>query len=141
MLNDNFHEIAPCTFNYEQNTTRSFAFSDLLLKALLPLRPIDVRSFDALKKLFTDTLTYRIHRLVHLITNHTDVFYYKFSYIGQRSLFLYPGNRPFGVTHADDLQYTFNAFRSGPTLILPGDPDEFMVERMTRIYESFALTG
>lgn len=128
----------PCLFNYEQNTARSRAFSDLLKQTFLPLDPIDVRSFDPLKKIFSDLFGYDSHRFVHHITEHTPVYYYKFSYVGSRSRFLYPGTKPFGVNHGDDLQYTFN-FGSNP--ILPSDPENFMVERMTRIYESFATTG
>lgn len=137
-LNEDFYDVAPCLFNYEQNTPRSRAFSDLLKQTLLPLHPIDVRSFDALKKIFNDGLGYSTHRFVHHVTNFTEVFYYKFSYIGTRSLFLYPGTSPFGVNHGDDLQYPFNA---GPTLFPDDAPERFMVERMTKIYESFALTG
>lgn len=136
-LNQNVYDVAPCIFNYEQNTARSRAFSDLLKQTLLPLDPIDVRSFDPLKKIFSDGLGYNSHRFVHHITNDTNVFYYKFSYIGRRSLFLYPGTRPLDVNHGDGLQYPLTA---GPTLILPGDPLYSMVNRMTRIYESFALT-
>lgn len=137
-LNENFHDVAPCIFNYEQNTEKSRAFSDLLKQTLLPLHPIDVRSFDALKKIFSDGLGYRTHRFVHHITNFTEVFSYKFSYIGTRSLFSYPGNNPFGVNHGDDLQYPFNA---GPSLFPENATEHFMVERMTKIYESFALRG
>ncbi len=137
-LNQDFYGVAPCVFGYEQSTDRSRAFSDLLRQTFLPLQPIDVRSFDPLKKIFSDRIGYNTHRFVHHVTDYVDVFYYKFSYIGRRSLFQYPGTRPFGVNHGDDLQYPFNA---GPELILPGDPEHFMVERMTRIYESFASTG
>lgn len=146
-LNQNFYEVSPCIFNYEQNTARSRAFSDLLRQTLLPLDPIDERSFDALTKMYSDGTGYNTHRFVHYITDYVNVFYYKFSYIGRRSLFLYPGTRPFGVCHGDDLQYIFDlgdlesTFTSDPTLILPGDPENFMVERMTRIFEHFAYTG
>lgn len=145
-LNRNFYEVSPCIFNYERNTARSKSFSDLLRQTLLPLDPIDVRSFDALAKMYSDGTGYNSHRFVHYITDYVNVFYYKFSYIGRRSLFLYPETKPYGVCHGDDQQYIFDlgdlqAPYSGPTLIIPEDPENFMVERMTRIFENFASTG
>lgn len=143
MLNDNFNELAPICFFYERNSSKSIEISETIRSAFLPLDTIDVRSFNGLNNLFGDSLIgYGIHRFIHLITNLTDVYYYKFSYIGRFSVFQYPHvGRPFGVHHADDLQYPFYVDFITPTMIQPSDPENFMVERMTKIYEHFAATG
>lgn len=42
-----------------------------------------------------------------------------------------------GVNHGDDLQYPFFT----GAVIKETDPENFMVLRMTKIFEHFALTG
>lgn len=81
-----------------------------------------------------------MHRFVHLISNFTDVYYYKFKYIGRFSVFLYPHDKPYGVHHADDLQYVIYADQT-KDLIKRTDPEDITIERMTRIWEQFARTG
>lgn len=128
-------------FNYEENTAKSRAISHALREAYFVFDDIDVRSFHPLGHLFADSrIGYAVHRLVHLISNVTDVYYYKFSYVGRFSLFHYPQNSPYGVHHGDDPQYIFSVDYLSP-LILPTDPEHFMIERMTTIWESFAHTG
>lgn len=85
-----------------------------------------------------------VHRFVHFISNVTDVYYYKFSFIGRYSLFKYPHDRPYGVQHADDNDVLhvicmLNDYIS--PLYQKTDPESFVVERMTRIYEQFAWYG
>jgi acetylcholinesterase len=69
-----------------------------------------------------------------------DVYYYKMSYVGRHSVFNYPRNFPYGMHHADDIQYVLNTWYVGPN-IDENDPDNFMVERMTRLWEQFAWYG
>lgn len=143
LMNDDFELIGPICFRYEENTEKSKAFSKKLRQTYLPLDIIDVRSFGGLGLLFGDSLIgYSVHRLVHLISNQTKVFYYKFSYIGRHSAFLYPHDKPYGTHHGDDTQYPFQdfTFRPGREIKL-SDPESFIVERMTKIFESFATTG
>lgn len=75
-----------------------------------------------------------------MISNYTKVFLYKFSYIGRYSVFYYPREKPFGMSHADDIQYVLDTWYVGPR-INESDPENIMVERMTRIWEKFALSG
>lgn len=137
-MNENFDEIAPHCFFYEKNTSKSRAIGRILRDLYLPFDTIDVRSFAGLNQLFSDSIIgYNVHKFAHLAANFTDVYYYKFSYVGRYSMFYYPHDKPFGVHHADDLQYAINAAYIGP-MIGPSDPENIMVERMTRIYEQFA---
>lgn len=102
---------------------------------------IDNRSFQGLNDLFADGLIgLGVHRFVQYVKEHIDVYYYKFSFVGRYSLFNYPKDKPYGVHHADDIQYIFNANYIGPT-ILKSDLESITVERMTRIWEQFAFSG
>lgn len=142
ILNERFNEIAPVCFIYERDTKKSTEISETLRSTYFPFDKIDNRSFNGLSDLFSDSMIgYGVHRFVHLISNVTDVFYYKFSFIGRYSVFNYPhDDKPFGMAHADDIQYPFYVDYVG-SKIMPTDPENFMVERMTRIYEHFAMTG
>lgn len=83
---------------------------------------------------------YGVHRLGHLLSNFTDVFYYQLSYIGRFSFYLHPHDKPYGVHHSDEMQYIMATAFVGPQIKL-SDPENLMVERFTRIIEQFSLTG
>ncbi|CRK87283.1 CLUMA_CG001085, isoform A [Clunio marinus] len=141
VLNENFYEFAPACFGYEANSEKSRRFSDALSKYYLPFSPIDVRSFGGLNQMISDGyIGWSVHRLVHLISDQVDVYYYKFSYVGRYSVFRYPRNQPYGIHHSDDIQYPFSVDYFGP-YFTEDDPESFMVDRMSKIYESFATTG
>ena len=131
--------MAPFCFYYEGNTNKS-RISKAIRDAYLPFDTIDIRSFNALTNLFGDAYVgYGIHQLIHLISNFTDVFYYKFTYVSRFSSFYYPKDLPYGVQHGDDMQYPLYTGLS--PVIQTSDPEHFMIERMTRIWEHFAYTG
>lgn len=135
--------MAPYCFGYEGGTHKSKAIS-AAIRSYLPFDNIDVRSMNHLTNLFGDVNTgYSQHLFVHRINQYIPVYYYKFSYVGRFSFFNYPRGKPYGVEHGDDLQYIFRL--NFPTdnfpLIEVTDPENFMVERMTRMYEHFANNG
>lgn len=134
--------MAPICFFFEGNDLVSAKEIGQKLKNFyLPFETIDIRSFNSLNNLFADsTIGNGVHRFVHYISNYTDVYYYKFSYIGRYSFFKYPQDKPYGVHHGDDLQYVFNSNMFGPLIEL-SDPENTMVQKMTRIIEQFARTG
>lgn len=134
-LNEKFETMGPQCFYYEKDTEKSKDMSRALRASYLPLDEIDVRSFNALNNLFGDSyIGYPVHRLVHFASNYTDVYYYKFSYVGTFSIFNYPHDKPYGVHHVDDLQYPFYVDYMGTQA-------DFMVDRMTKIWEHFAWNG
>ena len=141
LLNNKFSEIASNCFYFRGNgikTTEEIA--EILRKHYLPYNKIDITSFNSLHHLCADgSIGYAVHRFAHYASSFTDVYYYKFSYIGRFSNFLYPRNKPYGVHHGDDNQYVLSS-RSPPE-IKESDPENFMVERMTRIWEQFAKYG
>jgi acetylcholinesterase len=139
-FNDNFEEMAPYCFFYEHDTAKSKQISQTIRKQYFPFDTIDIRSFGTLNNLYADgMLGYAEHKFVHLVSPFTEVFYYKFSYVGRFSLFNYPSDKPYGVQHGDDVQYPF--YQNFWPLVKTTDPENFMVERMTKIYENFANTG
>lgn len=142
-LNEHFDEIAPTCFAFER--TKSYSekeISQILRKFYFPFATIDIRSRSNLHQIFTDSaINHRVHRFVHYISQLTTVYYYKITYVGRFSRFKYPRNLPYGVSHGDDLQYVFYPNIVGPNKILPSDPENIMVERMTRIWEQFAASG
>jgi acetylcholinesterase len=141
-LNENFAEFTSKCFFYDANGIQTREqMADSFKKLYFPYEKIDARSFNNLNHLCADgVIGYGVHRLVHYASNYTDVFYYKFSYIGRYSMFNYPHDKPYGVHHGDDMQYTISASYMAP-LINENDPENFMVERMTRIWEQFATKG
>lgn len=138
-LNEEFDDIAPSCFFFDPKNSTKMAGS--LRKAYLPYDTIDIRALNNLNQLFADgVIGYGVHRFVKYVSRFTDVYYYKFSFVGRFSLFKYPRDKPYGVHHADDIQYVFNASYVGPSITL-SDPESIMVERMTKIWEQFAATG
>lgn len=141
-LNDNWDRIAPTCFYFQGNEfTSTEEMSTILRESYFPYDFIDIRSFNGLNSLFADSIIgYGVHKFVHLVNAFIDVYYYKFSYVGESSFFEFPRNRPYGVHHGDDLQYLFNFAFQGVAIPLT-HPDSFVVERITRIYEQFAWFG
>ncbi|XP_037024082.1 esterase FE4-like [Bradysia coprophila] len=143
-LNDDFNEVGPYCFGYEGgNTPKSRAIS-AAIKNYLPFDVIDVRSVNALVHLFGDTFTgFGQHIFVHRINQYIPVYYYKFSYVGRFSFCNNPQEKPYGVEHGDDLQYIFhlNFLNNNFPIIEHSAPENFMVERMTRMFEHFADNG
>lgn len=83
---------------------------------------------------------YPVHRLVQLIWNKTNVYYYKSTFVGKYSEFYYPDDKPWGCEHEDDFSYIFNVPRNTPIFHID-DPENIMIERMTRFWANFVKTG
>jgi len=142
LLNENFTSIAPTCFFFNGTGNKTVdEVANILKNYYLPFEKIDKRAFNSMQLLIADgTIGYSVHRFVHYVSKFTDVYYYKFSFVGRFSIFNYPRDKPYGVHHIDDNQYLFYNFYLGP-LITESDPENFIVERMTRIWEQFARNG
>lgn len=139
-LNGDFANSAPRCFLYEEDSEKSRALSRSFRENYFPYDVIDARSFEDMNHLFSDSIMgYPTHHLVNSASTFTDVFYYRFSFIGSFSLFSYPGNAPYSVAHADDVHYLV-PWTFIPTIEVD-DPDNFIVERLLSIYENFARNG
>lgn len=139
-LNERFEDVAPQCFIYEEGTNTSKAMSQKFRKTYFPYDIIDARSFEDLNHFFSDSLIgYPTHLFVNLASKFIDVYYYRFSYVGSFSLFLYPRKSPYSVGHGDDLHYLV-PFYFFPVIEVD-DPDNFMVERLLSVYANFASNG
>lgn len=140
-LNENFDEVAPFCFFYENGTKKSSHMSRVFKKAYFRDEPITNRSLTSLSQLFSDGYVgWSVHRLAHLISPFTDVFYYELSFIGQHSYFKHPHDSPYGVHHSDEMQYIMETGFVGPQIELRDDENR-LVERITRIVAQFAEFG
>lgn len=80
-LNENYDDVAPNCFVYSLAKNPK-SIGDILRKEYLPFDTIDARSFNHLNNFFADAVIgVGVHRFVHFISNLTDVYYYKFSFI------------------------------------------------------------
>lgn len=141
-LNENWDDVAPKCFFFNGNEfTSTEEMATTLRESYFPFDVIDIRSFNNLNNLFGDSIIgYGVHKFVHIVNSFVDVYYYKFSYVGQLSFFHFPRYFPYGAHHGDDIQYVFNYGWEGIAIPL-GHPDSLVVERMTRIWEQFAWFG
>lgn len=142
-LNEHFDEIAPTCFVFERTKHYSEKeITGMIRKFYFPFDTIDVRSRGLLHQAFSDSQTgHRVHKFVRFTSHLTSVYYYKITFEGRFSRLTYPRSLPFGISHGDDLQYVFYPNIVGPNKILPSDPENIIVERLTRIWEQFAATG
>lgn len=135
-LNEDFHRTASKCFLYVDDENRSNVFRE----TYFPYEVIDTRAFEDLGHLFSDSIIgYPTHLFVNLTSKFVDVFYYRFSYIGNFSLFNYPRDSPYSVAHGDDIHYLVPWTFLRPVEI--DHLDNFIVERLLSIYENFARTG
>uniref|UniRef100_A0A1B0F029 Carboxylesterase type B domain-containing protein n=1 Tax=Lutzomyia longipalpis TaxID=7200 RepID=A0A1B0F029_LUTLO len=76
------------------------------------------------KPLFSDsTIGFSVHRFAELTSRHSKVFYYKHTFRGRYSFFYYPESKPYAPTFGQN------------------DPENLNVERMTRMWTTFAEKG
>lgn len=139
-LNERFDDVAPKCFIYEEGTEKSKEMSKSFRDNYFPYDVIDARSFEDLSHLFSDSIIgYPTHLFVNSASKFTKVYYYRFSHVGNFSLFNYPRNAPYSVVHGDDTHYLipYNFF---PRIEVDSD-DNFIVEHLLSIYENFARNG
>ncbi|XP_062562253.1 juvenile hormone esterase-like [Armigeres subalbatus] len=141
-LNTNFNELAPMLFLYE-GYPNQLEITRQLRDKFLGEEPLSLnRSLHGLNYLFADSLIgFAVHRFVQLVSPHTPVYQYKFSYVGRYSFFYYPEEgTPYGAVHHDDLLYLLSIPSVAP-IFNTTDPESKTVERLTRMWTAFAQTG
>ncbi|KAF5306931.1 hypothetical protein FQA39_LY00161 [Lamprigera yunnana] len=143
-MDEDFPRVAPISFIYERNTTRSFNISRVLRKKFLGDGPLDNSSFTGLGHLYSDSLVeFGINRGVKLISdkNTKNTYYYRFSFKGRYSHVYLPNTTiPYGTVHHDDLLYMVTMSPQFPIFNVT-DPEYTMVRKLTSILANFAYTG
>ncbi|KAI8115166.1 Venom carboxylesterase-6 [Lucilia cuprina] len=137
-----FDQVAPICFLYNSSSPKAANISSELWNFYFGDQPLSLQlSLENLTKLYSDALTgFAVHRFVHLAARSTKVYYYRFSYQGQKSHINYPENGPYGVVHHDDLMYLF-VEPSVSRMFTDDDDDFIMVNTLTRMFSSFAYKG
>ncbi|XP_013187979.1 carboxylic ester hydrolase-like isoform X2 [Amyelois transitella] len=99
---------------------------------------------DGLGKLYADSLIgFGVHRMANLMCRHSPhkVWYYEFSYVGNRSHYEDSNGKPEKAAHHDDLIYLFSLPASFPLINVTDGEDSKMVDKMTTIVYNFAKNG
>ncbi|KAH8378176.1 hypothetical protein KR093_009833, partial [Drosophila rubida] len=140
-INENFNDYAPEFFLFDYSPMRSQRIKRYYLGP--NLKDLGPESIEAFGRIFSDGIIgHGVHRFVDLARMHTDVYYSRMDYVGQRSLSapLNAEREPMGVGHADDLQYVMPSLWYG-SMLGKDHPDLFMMQRLTEWYVHFAKTG
>ncbi|RVE42264.1 hypothetical protein evm_013072 [Chilo suppressalis] len=144
-MNAEWERIAPVSFLLPPE--KSTEAANRLKQAYLDGKPLtnDSVTADGLGKLYGDSVIgFGVHRLANLMCRHSPhkVFYYEFSYVGNRSHYEDPvTGKPVGAAHHDDLIYLFGLSASFPAIPAGGETDSRMVDLMTGIMYNFADKG
>uniref|UniRef100_A0A023EWG4 Carboxylic ester hydrolase n=1 Tax=Aedes albopictus TaxID=7160 RepID=A0A023EWG4_AEDAL len=141
-LDTNFDTLAPVLFLYDDYPNR-LNITRQLREKFLGDEPLSLnRSIQGLNYLFADSLIgFAVHRFVQLVSPHTPVYQYKFSYVGRYSFFYYPDDQtPYGAVHHDDLLYLLSIPSVAPIFNVT-DPESKTVERLTGMWTAFAKSG
>lgn len=104
---------------------------------------LNATNIERFGQIFSDGIIgHGVYRLVQIARSHTNVYYMRMDYVGQRSVSapLDNDNMPTGVGHADDWQYVMPSLWYG-SIFSPNHTDLFMMERLTSWIAHFARTG
>ncbi|XP_051164503.1 esterase E4-like isoform X2 [Leptopilina boulardi] len=132
--NSDWNHIAPISFQYERNTSRTECISNELKKFYIN-NHVTLDNIEGIGQLYSDSLIiFSEHRFINLLSasSRYPVYYYHFTYQGRYSHVVC-------VSHHDELMYIF--YMSRFPKFVEGDPEIIMVEKMTAIFENFAKTG
>ncbi|XP_043269297.1 esterase E4-like [Venturia canescens] len=142
-LNENWDYIAPISFEYERNTSRSKMISQKLRDYYFKGEPISLKNVKAHGRGYADSISgFPMYRFVRLVAafSKQPVYYYRFVYEGKYGLIQWVNTgKPYGVSHLDDLQYIL--YMTGVHYYGPGDRESPVVDMMTAMWANFAKTG
>ncbi|XP_012344184.1 esterase E4-like [Apis florea] len=142
-MNENWYRIAPISFMYERNTSRSQRISEELRKFYFEEEAIDSARRDGLARIYEDSIIkFPQYRGAKLIAENSPapVYFYMFTYQGRFSFSMWNSTTPYGIEHQDDLQYLFYMEKIFP-YFHEFTPEKRMVELYTSMWASFMENG
>lgn len=140
-IDQHFYDLGPVLFGFEREGQRSRKICDRLWDGYNFTHPLNAGLRTNIEHLVADAhIGFGIHRFADIVSEHSDVFSYSFSYQGRYSHFYMDDGKPNGVEHADDLIYILRRPVHAP-MFEKGAPEEFVVETMTKMLTDFAKTG
>ncbi|KAK0159656.1 hypothetical protein PV327_010750 [Microctonus hyperodae] len=141
--NNNWSKIAPISFYYERNGSRSTRISKELKSHYLNDQPVSASNARQLGNIYSDVwVNFPVYRYVKLAAEYSSqpVYYYQFASEGSDSFAKWSNGSNYGVAHQDDLLYLFNVSSHSP--ISPSQPREFKtLQRYTALIANFARSG
>ncbi|KAK0159974.1 hypothetical protein PV328_007428 [Microctonus aethiopoides] len=141
--NTNWSKIAPISFYYERNGSRSTRISKELQSNYFNNQPISSSNARQLGNIYSDVwVNFPVYRYVKLAAEYSSqsVYYYHFTSEGRYSFAKWSNGSNYGVAHQDDLLYLFNI--SSYPQITPSESKEFKtLQRYTALIANFARTG
>ncbi|XP_054081120.1 juvenile hormone esterase [Zeugodacus cucurbitae] len=140
-LNEEFEMYAPIILLYERDTARSKSISKTLRSTYLGNATLELpNTLDSFGKLYSDGIIgFEYHRFLDLLSRVTTVYTYLFTYKGRYSHFTY-NNEVYGAVHHDELLYLLHVPVKTP-LFKKTDPENGVIENLTRMWSQFARTG
>ncbi|XP_022209986.2 juvenile hormone esterase [Drosophila obscura] len=143
-FNSDWEHYAPIAFLYERETNHSRHASRVLREKYLgSVQRLEYpQSLKGLGELYSDALIgVSFNRFVRLMAPHTPIYVYLFRYKGRYSFLKNPENhQAMGPVHHDELLYLFHVPPESP-LFRREDPENQMIERLTRMWWEFAAKG
>ncbi|XP_001359929.3 venom carboxylesterase-6 [Drosophila pseudoobscura] len=142
--NRDWEHYAPIALLYERDTNHSRLASRVLREKYLGnVKKLEYpQSLKGWGELYSDALIgVAFNRFVRLMAPHTPIYMYLFRYKGRYSFLKNPDNKQaMGPVHHDELIYLFHVSLESP-LLKREDPENQMVERLTRMWFEFAAKG
>jgi Carboxylesterase family len=142
VLNEHFDYAAPKCFFYWGDEEKTHKMSQTLRHKFVPAEKIEAESSSTgIGLLISDGhVGFPIHKFVQLVTNYTDVYYYIMMSENLNTkvccIFKFSSNSVLGYSHGGDLS-TLSCYAPYSETYR----HNFMMDRMIRIFESFAATG
>ncbi|EDX13413.1 juvenile hormone esterase [Drosophila simulans] len=143
--NRDWEHYASIALLLEQNSNQSRAASRVLREKYMPesLDKLEYpKSLKGMGELLSDALIgVSFHRFLQLMSPHTPIYTYLFRYKGRYTFLKNPDNQQtIGPVHHDELIYLFHVGLLSP-LLKREDPENFMIELLTRMWMEFAQKG
>ncbi|KAH8292127.1 hypothetical protein KR054_006004 [Drosophila jambulina] len=143
--NTDWDRFAPIALILDRDSNQSRTASRVLREKYLPesLDKLEYpKSLKGLGELYSDALIgVAYNRFLRLMAPHTPIYNYLFRYKGRYSFLKNPDNQEaMGPVHHDELLYLFHVGLVSP-LLKQEDPENFIIERLTRMWMEFAEKG
>nr|XP_017032166.1 juvenile hormone esterase isoform X2 [Drosophila kikkawai] len=143
--NSDWERFAPIALILDRDSNQSRTATRVLREKYLPESRDKLeypKSLKGLGELFSDALIgVAFNRFLRLMAPHTPIYTYLFRYKGRYSFLKNPDNQEaMGPVHHDELLYLFHVGLISP-LLKREDPENFIIERMTRMWMEFAKKG
>ncbi|XP_065371731.1 juvenile hormone esterase-like [Calliphora vicina] len=141
-FNDDFAKYNPIYFSYERETPKSLEISAAFRSYYFQNKSLEYpESLQSFIDLYGDGAICFSLRYLQMVSKYVPVYTYIFTYKGRYSHFVNPDtNQTLGAVHHDELLYLLNLPLLTPQF-KKNDPENVIIERLTRFWFEFAKKG